>query len=321
MSTMSLVPFRGDDPLDRAAAWADLPEDERKRRAVAAAHAHHTTELQDLAEAWLTLYGKAGATLSPYTRRNYRHGVRELVDAWAHETLLRPTRNAGALWLRRLEGAGLKPATVQIRLAAARSLYAALRWTGATTADPFEAARPARDKTPAWERRQPYRQEEIDALLAQATPDEQTLILLASQGGLRVSECLALRHADVSFARRDLVVRGKGQRQRRVPLSRSLSEALLIACRSPGQGTEDGYVLRHRSAFPYRQRLKALAATLDVPYRGIHAFRHACGTRLVTQMHGDLESAARLLGHADIETTRVYVKWSDERLRAALETW
>lgn len=321
MSTMSLVPFRGEDPLDRAAAWADLPEDERKRRAAAAAHGHHTPELQDLAEAWLTLYGKAGATLSPYTRRNYRHGVRELIDAWAQETLLRPTRNAGALWLRRLEGAGLKPATVQIRLAAARSLYAALRWAGATTADPFESARPARDKTPAWERRQPYRQEEIDALLAHATPDEQTLILLASQAGLRVSECLALRHADVSFTRRELVVTGKGQRQRRVPLSRSLSEALLVACGSPEGGTADGYVLQHRSPFPYRQRLKALAASLDVSYRGIHAFRHACGTRLVTQMNGDLESAARLLGHADIETTRVYVKWSDERLRAALETW
>lgn len=321
MSETSLVPYTDGDPLDRAAAWATLPEGERKRRAVAAAHSRTTAELQDLAEAWLTLYGKAGASVSPYTRRNYRHGVRELVDAWAQETLLHPSRNAGALWLRRLEGAGLKPATVQIRLAAARALYAALRWAGATDADPFDAARPAKDKTPAWERRQPYRPHEIEALLAGADPDARTLILLAAHGGLRVSECLGLRRTNVLFARRELTVIGKGQRQRTVPLSRSLYEALVIACRPSEDGHADAYVLRHRSPFPYRERLKSLAASRDVPYRGIHAFRHACGTRLVTQMNGDLESAARLLGHADIETTRVYVTWSDERLRTALETW
>jgi len=316
----ALVVHDGADPVDRARTWSTMPDDERRRRAVAAAHAREVATLQDLAEAWLVLHGKAGATVSAYTRRNYRHGVRTLVEAWREENLLHPRRAAAALWLRQLEAAGLKPATVQIRLSAARSLYSALRWAAATDADPFETVRPAPDKTPRWEKRHPYRPEEIEALLRVADHEERVLILLAAHAGLRVSECLALRRADVSPARRELVVQaGKGRRRRTVPLSASLVTALQAA-----QARDDAdplYVLPYRSAFPARQRLKRLARAAGVPYRGVHAFRHACGTRLVKQMNGDLEAAARLLGHSSIETTRVYVKWSDDRLRETVGAW
>ncbi|MFT2720330.1 site-specific integrase [Deinococcus sp. A31D244] len=54
--------------------------------------------------------------------------------------------------------------------------------------------------------------------------------------------------------------------------------------------------------------------------RGWHAFRHYAGTRLVRQT-GSLEHAARHLGHASLETTRVYAKWSDTALPDALASW
>ncbi len=80
--------------------------------------------------------------------------------------------------------------------------------------------------------------------------------------------------------------------------------------------------------FPARERIKRLAAAArlpdaeeaGIPYRGIHALRHTCGTRLVRET-GNLEMAARHLGHSSIETTRVYAKWSDEGLNSTVGGW
>jgi len=81
-------------------------------------------------------------------------------------------------------------------------------------------------------------------------------------------------------------------------------------------------VLPWRSDFPVRARLRPLAEREGVLYnRGVHALRHACGTRLVQENGGDLKAAARLLGHSSIETIRIYAKWSDQSLRSTLDQW
>ena len=322
-----VVAYTGGTPLERTASWATLPREERHRRAAAAAQEHDGLTLLALTEAWVTLHGKAGATLSRYTLRNYRCGIGALLTAWAQENLLHPSEDAATLWLRSLEAAGKQPATVYVHLAAARALYKALRWARATTADPFADARPAPDKTPAWDKRQPYSPTEVTTLLEQATGELHLIILLASQAGLRISECLALRWKDVALARRELTVtHGKGGRTRIVPLSRSLHTALRLYAQEQrekegGGGVLEGYVLPWRSDFPVRARLRPLAEREGVPYRGVHALRHACGTRLVQENGGDLEAAARLLGHSSIETTRIYAKWSDQSLRSTIDQW
>src|SRR5690606_40986826 len=79
-------------------------------------------------------------------RRSQLAGVQTCALPICGENLLRPSRDAGVVYLRRLE-AGLKPdgtpaprppspATLQVKLAAARTLYRALRWAGATEARP-----------------------------------------------------------------------------------------------------------------------------------------------------------------------------------------
>jgi integrase/recombinase XerC len=326
--TGALTLYTGGDPVDRATFWKNLPPDERRRRAVQACHEHDATTLWDLTQAWTTLYGAAGAMASYHTRRTYRAGVMALLEAWRSENLLRPSPDAGALWLRHLESAGgrdkegqpkgLAPATVTVRLAAARSFYNALRWAKATTDDPFRELRAARDSTPRWEKRSPYRPEEIEAMLEVAGDEDRVLLLLGAHAGLRVSECLALTWADIALPRRELIVQnGKGGKKRTVPLSQSLIAALHRI--RPRQVS--GFVLPYRSDWSARSRVTALAEAAQVPYRGIHALRHACGTRLVTESKGNLEDAARHLGHSSIETTRIYVKWSDEGLRETVARW
>ncbi len=321
LASRAVVPHtRAGDLLGQATAWATLPDDELKRRATAAAHGHDRAALWSLAEAHLTLQGRSGATLSAHTRRSYRAGVLALVDAWRQENLLHPRRNAGALWLRTLEAEALSPATLRVRLAAARTLYRALRWAGATEADPFAGVRPPRDATAPWDKVTPYSPEEVEALLAQATLELRVLLLLCAHAGLRRAEALALRWRDVHPAGRALTVRrGKGNKARTVALSASLVDTL-EAWRAAGGGA-DGYVLPYRSETPAKARLGDLCRRLGIPYRGLHALRHTCGTRLVAETNGNLEEAARHLGHASLETTRVYAKWSNATLRKTVGSW
>ncbi len=330
-ASTALTLFTPGGPLDRAAVWAGLAPDERRRRAVVAARDHDPEALWALADAWLTLHGKRGATLSPYTRRNYFKGVRTLLEAWTTQDLLRPHRDAAALWLRRMETArqkpaddgarGLKPATVTVHLAAARTLYAALRWCGATTADPFRDVRTPVDRTPQWEKRTPYSADEMQALLAHAEGVERLIVLLAGHGGLRAQEVVSLRWGDLTLAEGTLLVRaGKGGKQRRVALSQSTITALQAArAAQDGPPKASDYVMPF-STKTARVRMYALCDRAGVPRRGLHALRHTAGTRLHRET-GSLETVARHLGHQSVDTAAVYAKWSDESLRATVGTW
>src|SRR5690606_37804206 len=192
-----------------------------KRRAATAANSRDPEELWALTEAYLFLHGSKGAKASQHTLRTYKRGVLDLLTAWGGENLLRPSRDAGVIYLRRLE-AGLKPdgtpadkapspATLQVKLAAARTLYRALRWSGATEARPFEDVRAAKDPTPAWEKRRPYTDAEVEELLELAEPAERVMVLLGAHGGLRIGEMTDLEWRDIDLTKRTLRVRsGKG---------------------------------------------------------------------------------------------------------------
>jgi integrase/recombinase XerC len=302
---------------DGALAWLRLSPAERRRTAMQAAHTHDVATLWSLTEAWLRSFSTAGASVAPATVRSYRAGVRLLLGTWAQQDLLRPEPDAATAYLRQMERRGLAPATIQGRLAAARGLYAGLCWCQAVRANPFAACRAPRDSTPAWEKRMPYADDEVAALLQAATdPADRVLVLLGAHAGLRAQECTDLRWADVHLARRDLLVRrGKGSKQRVVALSASLRQALQALGRR-----EDGYVLPYRTAGSAWRHMQALCAAADVTAKGVHALRHAAGTRLYAETH-DLEATARHLGHSKLETTRIYAKWSDRQLRETIGRW
>lgn len=308
---MTLDVYRA-DPLAGARGWADLNPEERRRRAMLAAQQRDHPVLWSLTEAHTYLYG---AGLSARTTRAYREGVSKLLQ-YAERTgmgLIRPERDAGALYVRSLETAGLAPSSVRVHLAAARALFRALRWAGVTAADPFSDARPRKDKTAAWDKRQPYADEEVQTLVRAAAPRDRALILLCAHGGLRIEEALRLTWDDLDLAGGVLTVRhGKGGKTRRVTLTRSLNLALQQVPRTAQVigGTQTAA----------RQRLRGLCARAGTRYRGWHAFRHYAGTRLVRQT-GNLEYAARHLGHSSLDTTRVYAKWSDRVLDEALAEW
>ena len=147
--------------------------------------------------------------------------------------------------------------------------------------------------------------------------------------GLRVSELVGLPLSAVDREGRFLRVRGKGGRERLVPLTDAARQALgaylgirhhfLLPGREaqqarflfPSRSSRTGYLTRQRFA----QLLKELAveAGLDPARVSPHVLRHAFATHLID--HGaDLRSVQQMLGHADISTTQIYTHVQSDRL-------
>ncbi len=300
----------------RAADFSAMGEDELRRYAAEAARDRDVTKLWALTEAHLTLHGVAGALISPHTLVTYRYGVTALLEAWQGENLLRPARTAGVLWVRGLE-VRFSPGTVRSRLSGARALYAALRWSGATEATPFLDVKPACDPTPAWAKRDAYELHEVKRLEVYAEGSNRLIVLLGAHAGLRVSEMTALRWQDIDLANARLKVRsGKGGKAALVELSGSLVTAL----GEMPQASREGYVLPCRAQQSVYERLATLCRTARVPVRGVHALRHAAGTRLRAET-GDLAIVADHLRHATLETARGYAKTNNAPLKRTLGSW
>lgn len=301
--------------IARAEAWVHLSETDRRRQAVAAANQRDLEALWSLTEAYLVLHGSQGVRVSASTLKNYRTGVRDLLRDWQGVNLVRPERDAGVLWTRKLE-TRLKPSTVQVKVSAARMLYRALRWSGATDSVPFGDVKVAKDKTPNWKKRGAYSRDDLLRLLEVAVGPERLLVLLGAHAGLRISEMCDLRWDDVLYGDGELLVRrGKGSKRDTVVLSPRLEQQLRASERL------GDHVLPWGS-FYARERFKTLCARAGVEYRGraVHGLRHAAGTHLYEAV-GDLGQVADHLRHADVNTTRGYAKRNTDRIRKALDDW
>jgi integrase/recombinase XerC len=333
--------------LQRVTRLQRLSDEGLRRFAMSAATDRDEEALWELVQAHLTLKGLSGVTTSAHTLRAYRRGVRELLIMWQGENLLRPSRDAGPLYVQRLragdrsevlaaESGGarrgrtvtpgpLSHATVSLRVAAARALYDALAWAGATEADPFRDVRMGRATTRAEdnESTRVYTEFELIELAAVAkNQQERVLLLLGSHGGLRVSEMLRLEWSDVDLKAGELrIVEGKGRKTARVTTSPKLAEALLVYQRAmEASAAPREHVLELRSQFGVFNRLRNMCRRAEVDFKGVHALRHAAGTRLYRQT-GDLGQVQDHLRHGTLDMARHYAKADRRRLQSSLQSW
>lgn len=315
-SAPPLVPFTG-DTLAQARSLIGLTDEALRVRAVTAARDKAFPDLWALTLAYLTTETVGGVKTSPHTLRAYRTGINVLIDharenAW---NVLHPGRREPGMYVAVLSASGLKPATVQARIAAASALYRALRWAGATDADPFADVKRPRDRTSGIVKNPPYRAEFVQAMLTHADSQERVLLLLLAHAGLRIAEALAVEWTDIDLPqRRLLVTHGKGDKARRVPLSALLREAL-AGLRDAPQTTPLGHVLRFRTYSTAYERLRKLALKCGRghEFRGFHAGRKYAGTQLYAATR-DFTRVAGFLGHEQVDTTRRYVELPDDDL-------
>ncbi len=150
------------------------------------------------------------------------------------------------------------------------------------------------------------------------------LLELLYATGLRVSELVSLPRSAARSRERFLIVRGKGGKERLVPLTpaaRRAAETYLALAEKAGPDTrwlfpadsESGHMTRQFFA----RELKAVAAAAGLRADKVspHVLRHAFASHLL-QNGADLRVVQELLGHSDISTTQIYTHVQDERLKS-----
>jgi integrase/recombinase XerD len=176
----------------------------------------------------------------------------------------------------------------------------------------------------------------IDAARDRARDSEEGIRLLCMleilyASGLRVSELVTLPFSAARSRDGFLLVKGKGGKERMVPLNSAARAAIRIYLKvrdtflSPAIGGSDRYLFPshgregHLTRRRCHQSLKALAlqAGLAPEKLSPHVLRHAFATHLV-EGGADLRSVQTLLGHADIATTQIYTHVASERLKATV---
>ncbi|KZY41123.1 hypothetical protein A3731_36440, partial [Roseovarius sp. HI0049] len=144
--------------------------------------------------------------------------------------------------------------------------------------------------------------------------------------GLRISELTNVNVRDISPDGSQILVRGKGNKERIVFVpNRALQEELkhyLVALYAQGGSSAPLFLntegRRLRSA-TFRKRLRALSKRLGIePHLTPHRFRHSAATLLIEEGI-DIRMVQALLGHASLRTTEIYVRVSNHALRRALE--
>ncbi len=219
------------------------------------------------------------------------------------------------------------PATLQRKVACLRSFYRHLRREQILESDPTSELRPPRPRG-----RLPHvlSREEVRSLLEQprgTTPAalrDRALLETMYACGLRASEAIGLQLQQLDIEAGVLIARGKGSKERLVPIGSKAIEALgsyLADGRPKLVGIQDethvfvnqrGTALSRQGLYKIVQR-HARSAGLDARMSP-HTLRHTFATHLLAG-GCDLRSLQEMLGHADIGTTQIYTHLSAERLR------
>ena len=231
--------------------------------------------------------------------------------------------------VRGLMSEGRSPRSVARAIACYRGFYRFLVIDGRVKASPADDLRPPR----AWKTLPRYLSvEDVDQLLAQpdvSTPRgvrDRALIELLYATGMRVSELIGLRPADINLEASYLTCTGKGDKQRIVPigdeaarwvreytrearrllLGKRTSPRLFVNARRGGVGL---------TRVGFWKILKGYARTSGIKASiSPHVLRHSFATHLL-ERGADLRAIQMMLGHADLSTTQIYTHVLEQRMR------
>ncbi len=273
--------------------------------------------------------GAAQNTLDSYSR-DLRH-----FQAYITTSIVQADSEDIRGYLAHLEREGMAPSTAARRLSAMRQFYRFLHAEGMRSDDPSAVIDSPRRVRPL---PKVLTEVEVGQLLRAAKTYKGAegirliaLMELLYASGVRVSELLMLPYPAVQSDRAFIVVKGKGGRERMVPLSTPAINALqkydavrprfvrrpadanwLFPSRSKG-----GHLTRQR--FSQLVKELALVAGIDPSKVSPHSLRHAFASHLLAN-GADLRAVQQMLGHADISTTQIYTHILQERLQELVKS-
>lgn len=283
---------------------------------------------RDLVREFLT-YIQVEKGLARNTLESYARDLARL-EKWAAKTgkpVAELTRPDLRKWIAQLSREGLAPTSVARAVSAARGLFRFLMLDGHIKRHPTEDL-----DTPQRFAYLPQflTEDEINQLFA--APDiateegvrDRALLEVMYAAGLRVSELVGLKQADVDVHAGLVMCHGKGSKERRVPIGKSaihwLQQYNSVKAgygkpSSPLMFVNRGKPLTRQFAWAMIKRYAAKAGVKDI---SPHTLRHSFATHLL--QHGaDSRSVQALLGHSDISTTQIYTHITDRHLRSSYD--
>ncbi|WP_409432881.1 site-specific tyrosine recombinase XerD [Litorimonas sp. RW-G-Af-16] len=235
---------------------------------------------------------------------------------------------------------GLAPSSAARKLSAAKQFFLFLQTEGLRQDNPAHALRGPKQGRPL---PKIITHADVDALFTQAAKDTSPkgvrlscALEILYAGGLRVTELVSLKTAAMRRGDGCLMIKGKGGRERLVPLTGAAQRAITTWLPLREQTLPTNAIAKDRAKsflFPssgklghmtrerFAQMLKDLArdAGLNPAKISPHVLRHAFATHML-EGGADLRAVQTLLGHADISTTQIYTHILDERMRELVET-
>lgn len=304
------------------------------------------------ADAWVSKFFTHLATdrgASVYTQRNYQQAISEFFLWQKNERKPPPVwdklqRDDFRTYLRFLGRQKLGRAAIALRFSALRTFYKYLIRHGAVEVSPIKNI-----SLPKMPQRLPQFltvQQMLDLLKAPlkvlnapkkksfgrpvsvaASHRDVAILETIYSCGLRISEMVGLRVEDVDWAEKIVRVRGKGKKERLLPISKTALGAIKhywTHLAEQPTGTSRVFLSETKKRSPMngtmlQRRLKGylVSAGLD-PSITPHTLRHSYATHLL-DAGADLRSVQELLGHAHLVTTQVYTHVTTERLKKAYE--
>ncbi len=268
---------------------------------------------------------RAERNASPHTLRAYGNELRRFADYVGPEIKWKDIDHVFIRgFLSQLHAANLSKVSVARALAALRSLFKWLAREGLVQQNPAKLV-----STPKLPKKLPRvpTLEEINGLLNTAMPEtasfperDRAIFELLYGCGLRNSELVGIEMTDIQDANGVLLVRGKGRKQRYVPIEGAVQEALLTyrevrqqLLRRAGKTTRRLFVNQRGGPLTTRSvgrivKQIAIAKGLS-PDVHPHTLRHAFGTHMLSE-GADLRAIQELLGHERLSTTQKYTQLS-----------
>jgi integrase/recombinase XerC len=286
---------------------------------------------------------------SAYTQRNYRHALREFSDWHRRERASAPAwakleRDDFRAYLRFLGRHNLGRAPIQLRFSALRTFFKFLVRRGLAPSSPIRnLVLPRLDKRlpkylttkqvealldaplkPLAEKKATGRGRPISPSLCYR---DAAILETIYSCGLRAAELSGLCADDLEWNERVVRVRGKGKKERLVPIGEPALKAIRNywnTLEQPPSGASPVFLAETRTPAPVsprdlQRRLKRYLAMAGLdPDLSPHKLRHSYATHLL-DAGADLRSVQELLGHAHLVTTQVYTHVTTERLKKAYD--
>ena len=267
--------------------------------------------------------------------QRFAQGEKEVAGHVGPETITEHLVNADTEYLRSflsyLAESSYSPATMARKIATLRSFYKWLERNRVIDTNPMTLIR-----TPRQKKRLPKAidVEQVEKLLS--APNDKTLLGSRDRAiletlystGIRVSELVGINFGDIDETGQAIVIRGKGRKERIVPLGTHAMTALshyietLKVNDIPNNIEDPLFVNKHTTRLSTRSVRRKVSKYLEQvgldPSISPHTLRHSFATHLLDN-GADLRSVQELLGHQSLSTTQVYTHLTTKRMRESYD--